>query len=124
VTVERALDQPLRIRNIVARVLTDDEAVELVARHARWTGTRLDVEYERAVRHERFFAAVPGAAYSGRLVVFRAQVVSEVGGVREASVAFGTEVVLVAIVFLEFLIVVEHLVTPAAGVMVLLCVVP
>ena len=32
--VERALDQPVRVRDVVSRVLADDDAVEPIARHA------------------------------------------------------------------------------------------
>ena len=65
------------------------------------------MEHECAVRHEGLLAAATWAAHRRGLVVFRAQVVPQIGGVLEDPVAVCAEVVLVAIVFLEFLIVIE-----------------
>lgn len=65
------------------------------------------MEHERAVRHEELVAAAAWAAHRRGLVVLRAEVMPQVGGVAKALIAFGAEVVLVAIVFLELLIVVE-----------------
>ena len=65
------------------------------------------MEHQRAVRHEGLFAATAWAVHNRGLVVLRAEVVPQVGGVLEPPVAVGAKVVLVAIVFLELLIVIE-----------------
>jgi len=65
------------------------------------------MKHERAVRHEGLVAAGAWAAHRRGQVVLRAKVVPHVDGVLEPHVAVGAEVVLVAIVSLELLIVVE-----------------
>jgi hypothetical protein len=65
------------------------------------------MKHERAVRHEGLVAAATWAAHRRGQVVLRAEVMPQVGGVLEPHVAVGAEIVLVAIVFLELLIVVE-----------------
>jgi len=42
----RASDQPRGIRDVVVRISTDDETIELFARHVRRAGARLEVEHE------------------------------------------------------------------------------
>jgi hypothetical protein len=65
------------------------------------------VQHERAVRHEELVAIAAWAAHRRGLVELRAEVVPQAVGVLERPVAVGAEVVLVAIVFLELLIVVK-----------------
>jgi len=69
-------EQAIGVRDVVALVRADDEAVEFLACHAGRASPRFDVKHERTVRDEGAFAAATWAAHSGRLVFLRAQVVA------------------------------------------------
>jgi hypothetical protein len=90
------------VRDVVVRICADDEAVELLARHAGWAGARLEVEHERGVRDEGAAAAAAWAKHGGRSKHLRVEVVAGVGLVLEGSLAVGAIDVCVAVVGLEF----------------------
>ena len=100
-------EQTIGVRDVVALVRADDEAVEFLACHAGRAGPRFDVKHERTVRDEGAFAAAAWTANSGRLMFLRAQVVAKVGRAVEDPLTVGAVVVLVAIVFLELRIAAE-----------------
>ena len=102
-------EQARRVRDVVVRVGADDEAVELFARHAGRTGSRLEVEEECGVRDERLGAATARAAHVGGPMHLRVEVVPEVGLVLEGPLTVGAVSVHIAIVCLQLCVGIEWL---------------
>src|SRR6266702_1856842 len=104
--VRRAVPHALRrppLRHVVLAVRAYDEAVQLVPRHARRAGPRLEVPRQRGRRDERPPAACARAAQSWRrlLVHARVGVLPDVVRAAEEPVAFRAEVVHVLVMLLE-----------------------
>jgi len=108
-------EEARRVRDVVVRICTDDEAVELLASHAGRAGARLEMEHERGVRDEDPVAAAAGAAYVGRPMDLRVKMLVEAGFALEGPLTVGTIVMIVAIVFLELCVGVEWLFVFPAG---------
>ena len=106
---ERAGEQTRRVRDVVVRVGANDELVELCARHAGRAGARLEVERERGMQDEGPVAAAAGAAYVGRSMQLRVEVLEEVALALEELHAVCAVGVHVAIVFLELCVGIEWL---------------
>jgi len=117
-------EQPRGVRDVVVRIGTDDETIELLASHVRRAGARFEVENERRVRNEASVAAAARAAHVGRLMYLGIQVVTEVTFTLEAPFAISAVGVHIAIVALELRVVIEYLSARLAGVVVLVCVLP
>ena len=107
VAAPRAAEHALGVRDVVVRVCAEDDVVEMYARHAGRAGARLEVAHERAVRKEGAVAGAVWAAHGGGLLMLRAQVVEQVVLVLEGPLAVGAVGVLVAVMFLELIVVVE-----------------
>jgi len=105
----RPSDQSRRVRDVVVRIGTDDETIELFARHVRRAGIRLEVEQESRVRNEGLVAAAAGAAHVGRLVYLGIHVMTEVRFALEVPFAIGAVGVDVTIVALELRVTTEYL---------------
>jgi len=106
---ERAGEQARRVRDVVIRVSADDELVELFARHAGRAGARFEVEQKRGMRDEGFVAVAARAAYVGRSMQPRVEVLAEVALALEGPLTVGAVGVYVAIVFLELCVGIEWL---------------
>jgi hypothetical protein len=106
---EQASEQVRRVRDVIIRVSTDEEPVELFARHAGRAGARLEVEHECGMRDEGPVAVAAGAAYVGRSMQLRVEVLMEVALALEGPLTVGAVGVYVAIVFLELCVGIEWL---------------
>lgn len=97
------------LSDVVICVNTDDEPIQLFARHARRAGARLEVVRKCGGRDERLDTAAAGTAVFGRLVELGIQVMTEVALALEVPFAAGAVGVHVAVVFLELCVLVEIL---------------
>jgi len=117
-------EEPRRVRDVVVRIGTDNQTIELFARHLRRAGARLEVEHECRMRNEGPVAATVRAAHVGRLMYPGIQVMTEVTFAVEAQMAIGAVGMHVAIVTLELRVTTKYLAALPAGVVVLVCVLP